>query len=224
KRSALFDVCVPPTAATGGDHEQPYARERNRSDTSNTLHTRLTSLTDDPAAFFPEPSSGARVRRQQVLLSSLRAVTKFSGPRQRVSSMRYPAPPNDCSTLGAVFSPRRDVDLGREEGPRPFVDRCRGDPTHIRLHQIPIDRLSEERDSRVAHQHLLRLLILLVAAVGLQVRSGHAHEVVVLLVLPEAHVVGARGQEDVVPVRWVRIVRGPAKRPRDLKFSCAQTR
>ena len=79
--------------------------------------------------------------------------------------------------------------------PRPLVQRRRHQPPHIGLDEIPADRLGEECDRRLAHQHRLRLEIFLVSPRRLHVGARHADEVVVLLALPERDVVRARGQE-----------------------------
>src|SRR5438034_7858353 len=94
----------------------------------------------------------------------------------------------------------RDRQLRRLQGARPLVERRCDYAADVGLDQVPALRLGEEGHRRLADKQRLGLQVLLVAPRRLRVGAGHAHEVVVLLVLPERDAAGA-GEEDVVPIR-----------------------
>src|SRR6266513_5992583 len=100
----------------------------------------------------------------------------------------------------AGVSVGRDRQLRRLQGARPLVERRCDHAADVGLDQVPALRLGEEGNRRLADKQRLGLQVLLVAPRRLRVGAGHAHEVVVLLVLPERDAAGA-GEEGGVPVR-----------------------
>src|SRR5665811_692637 len=96
----------------------------------------------------------------------------------------------------AVTLSGSDIDLTWKQSAGPFVNRGRRDALDVWPDQAPAHGLRQESHWRIAHEHGLRLPVLLIATVGLRVGAGRAHEVVVLGVLVEADVAKACREED----------------------------
>src|ERR1700730_1248869 len=100
--SLTFEVVVPPGPQAATTNGPAHASASARTRLTPCIRV-LPLLTDDPAAFFPNRlGCGARVRRQQVLLSSLFGRNNSLAPCQTLSSMPYCGHPNDCLLLCRV--------------------------------------------------------------------------------------------------------------------------
>src|SRR5450759_3961996 len=140
------------------------------------MHTRLTSQIG-PAAFFPAavrgesaPAAGlthGRFREMKFCCASPRSVKQHTGALPRTTV-------RDSLSVGG------DRDPSRIQRAWPCVHRRRGDAPHVWTHEVPAHRLRQKGHRRVTHQHLLSLLVFLVASVGLGVGPRDPHEVVVL--------------------------------------------
>src|ERR1700694_3927108 len=116
---------------------------------------------------------------------------------------------NACSGDASV---RSDRDQRRIERPGPLLDWRGNYAPDVLWHEVPADRLGEERHRGVTNQHLLGLQVLLVSPGGLYVGPRDAHKVVVLLVLVEGDIVGVARRGDVVAVGRGGVLRAPTPR------------